>query len=212
MGQHGKIAGDEVVSRWENDVDELQQEDWEDVTGGPDDEHFESMDDLADPSYEPPDNGGDIYLPPKGEYMGPSDEEMKEYGLMDDKYEIMIIPATKRQEKIAAWLADSTLAEPFRSGSRSDFMVREGSPVLLQGGVSVELLSWLEREGFEDRLMVNGYTVTKGLDRRGAGVVMVFRKKEVVKAPFKFEEPPSFDAEPAEVEKDVQLPNDDIPF
>ena len=36
MSEYGKIAQDEVVSRWEDDVDELQQEDWEDVMGGPD--------------------------------------------------------------------------------------------------------------------------------------------------------------------------------
>ena len=212
MGQYGKIAEEEVVSRWEDDMDELQQEDWEDVMGGPDDEHFENMDDMVDPSYEPPDNEDDSYLPPKGEYMGPSDEAIKEYGLMDDEYDIMIIPATKRQEKITAWLAESTLAESFKSGSRSDFMVREGNPVLLQDGVSLELLSWLAYEGFEDRLMVNGYTVTTGLDQSGAGDVMVFRKKEIVKAPFIFDEPPSFNAKPAEVGKNVQIPDDEIPF
>jgi hypothetical protein len=29
MSQYGKLAEDEVVSRWEEDVDELQQEYWE---------------------------------------------------------------------------------------------------------------------------------------------------------------------------------------
>ncbi len=28
VSEYGKIAQDEVVSRWEDDVDELQQEDW----------------------------------------------------------------------------------------------------------------------------------------------------------------------------------------
>ena len=36
MSQYGKIAEDEVIARWEDDVDELQAEDWEDVMGGPD--------------------------------------------------------------------------------------------------------------------------------------------------------------------------------
>jgi len=131
---------------------------------------------------------------------------------MDDEYEIMMISATKRQETIVGWLAESPLAEPLKGASRSDFLVKEGRPVLLKDGITVELFSWLEHEGFEDRLMVKGYTVTTGLGRKGAGGVMIFMKNEVVKAPFKFDEPPAFNAESEEMETGLTLPKDDIPF
>ncbi len=215
MSEYGKIAQDEVVSRWEDDVDELQQEDWEDVMGGPDDRHFEQMDDAVDPDYQPPEYEDDGYLPPKGNDGGTQEDKMEPYDFADDEfdeYDVMMIEATKRQEEIVAWLADSLLAQPLKGGSRSDFLIREGAPVRLLDGALVELLSWLELEGFEDRLMVSGYVVTTALDRKGTGDVMIFRKTPVVKAPFVFDELPDVAVAPEAEELNAPVSDDDIPF
>ncbi len=215
MSEYGKIAQDEVVSRWEDDVDELQQEDWEDVMGGPDDRHFEQMEDMVDPGYELTEYEDDGYLPPKGKDRGSLEDEMERFDFMDDEfdeYDVTMIEATKRQEEILAWLADSPLAKPLKGGSRSDFLIQEGAPVRLLDGVLVELLSWLEIEGFEDRLMVSGYVVTTALDRKGTGEVMIFRKRPVMEAPFAFDEPSDVATDPEEKTANVKLSDDDIPF
>ena len=193
---------------------ELRQVDWEERMCGPDDDKFERMDRLVDPGYEPPENDDNFYLPPKGEDMVLRDEEMDEYGFMDDEFDefrVLMISATKRQKKIVKWLADSPLAEPVKGGSRADFLVREGSPVRMQDGPMVELLSWLESEGFDENIMVSDYTVSVGPDRRGPGEVMVFRKKQVLKAPFSLADSPAEFPEDEE-ERNVDFSDDDIPF
>jgi len=137
--------------------------------------------------------------------MAPRDEEFDDYDLMDDEYgEIpeLMVSGTKRQEEITAWLADSPLAEPLKGGSRSDFLVREGAPIRMQDGPVVEIISWLESEGFDETLMVSGYTVSTGLDRRGTGDMMVFRKRQVLEAPFSLEDSSDFISDTEEYEED----------
>ncbi len=195
-------------------MDEFLQEDWEDVMGGPDGCHFEEIDDMVDPGCELREYEDDGYLPLKGKDRGGLEDEMERYDFMDDEfdeYEVTMIEATKRQAEIVAWLADSSLAKPLKGGSRSDFLIQEGAPVRLLDGVLVELLSWLEIEGFEDRLMVSGYVVTTALERKGTGEVMIFRKRPVVEAPFAFDEPSDAAADQQEKTTNVKLSDDDIP-
>ena len=157
----------------------------------------------------------DFYLPPKGENMAPRNEEFEDYDFLDDEFDevpLLMISGTERQKKIVAWLRDSPLAEPIKGGSRADFLVREGSPVRMQEGPVVEMISWLESEGFDESLMVSGYTVSTGMDRRGMGEVMVFRKRQVLEAPFSLEDSSDFSPEPKEDEEDDRLSDDDIPF
>ncbi len=185
------------------------------MMGGPDDRHFEQMDDAVDPGYEPQEYEDVGYSPPKGKEIGTQEKEMDPYDFMDDEfdeYDVMMIEATKRQEEIVAWLADSPLAQPLKGGSRSDFLIREGAPVRLLDGALVELLSWLELEGIQDRLMVSGYVVTTALDRKGTGDVMIFRKTPVVEAPFVFDEPPDVAVAPEAEELNALVSDDDIPF
>ena len=218
MSQYGKIAEDEVIARWEDDVDELQAEDWEDVMGGPDEGY---AGEVVDVDYEAEQSNEDDFLETKGKDMGaPSDEELAGYDFTEeelDEYEIMMTNASKRQEEIVAWLADCSFAEPLKRGSRSDFLIRKGCPVRLKDGELVELLAWLAVEGFSDRLMVSGYVVTTHSERKGTGEVMVFKKQQPVDAPFDFDESSTVPSNSAETpiedgQPSIGLPDDGIPF
>ena len=123
----------------------------------------------------------------------------------DDDYEddVEMMEGDERQEKILKWLVDSPLAEPIEGGG-ADFFVRQGSPVRLNDGTIVEAVSWLDSEGFDESLLVEGYTVSTQFLEQTMGEVMIFRKRQVVDAPFGFD----YLEEPS---GEVDGP-DDIPF
>lgn len=119
---------------------------------------------------------------------------MMERNFFDDDYEdddyiddIEMIPGDERQKEILKWLAASPLAEPIE-GNGADFFVRRGSPVRLQGGLIVEAVSWLDSEGFDETLLVENYTISTQFLDHAWGEVMIFRKREMVDAPFEFED------------------------
>ena len=145
-----------------------------------------------------------------------SREEMEEYEFMSDEFDeapLLMVSASKRQEEIVVWLTDSHLAETIKGGSRSDFLVREGSPVRMKDGLVLEILSWLRSEEIDESLMVSGYTVTTGLDRWGVGEVMIFRKKQVFDAPFSVGDlSDRFLDDEDEEDGNFEVPDDDIPF
>jgi hypothetical protein len=107
----------------------------------------------------------------------------------DDDYDIDIemMEGDDRQKEILKWLADSPLAESLEGGSRADFFIRQGSPVRLKDGTIVEAVSWLDSEGFDESLFIDGYTVSTEFLDYAKGEAMIFRSREVVDAPFDFE-------------------------
>jgi hypothetical protein len=127
------------------------------------------------------------------------DEEI--YGMKMDK-------ASKRQIRILKWVSASPLAEPIQGGSRGDFFIRPGHPVRLEDGLVVEAVAWLEHEGFDEFLLVKGYTVIRDQVDGADGECLIFRKREIVQAPFRYKEKflkeDTFDTPP-----DME---DDIPF
>ncbi len=134
----------------------------------------------------------------------------------DDDYDydvdIEMIPGDERQKEILKWLADSPLAESIEGGSGADFFIRQGSPVRLQGGFIVEAVSWLDSEGFDESLFIEGYTVSTEFLDHARNEVMIFRKREVVDAPFGFEDLPPFSTEGLEGFPGASDDPDDIPF
>jgi hypothetical protein len=132
----------------------------------------------------------------------------------DDDYDIDIemLPGDERQKKILKWLADSPLAEPVEGGSADDFFICQGSPVRLEGGFIVEAVSWLDSEGFDESLLIEGYTVSTEFLDNARGQAMIFRKREVIDAPFAFEDLPPFSSEDLEGTSGASDDPDDIPF
>ncbi len=134
----------------------------------------------------------------------------------DDDYDydvdIEMFPGDERQKKILKWLADSPLAEPIEGGSGADFFIRQGSPVRFQDGSIVEAVSWLESEGFDESLLIEGYTVSTELLDNARGEAMIFRKREIIEAPFAFEDSPPFSTEDLEETSGASDDPDDIPF
>lgn len=126
----------------------------------------------------------------------------------DDDYDydvdIEMITGDKRQEEILKWVADSPLAEPMQEGGGADFFIRRGSPVRLKDGTIVEAVSWLDSEGFDEGLLIEGYTISTEFLDHARGEVMIFRKREIIDAPFEFED---LDGLPG-----VADDPDDIPF
>jgi len=106
----------------------------------------------------------------------------------DDDDDIEMILGDDRQKEILKWLVDSPLAErPGHGANKADFFIRHGSPVRLKDGTIVEAVSWLESEGFDESLYVEGYTVSiRELDQ-ATDEVMIFTKREMVDAPFEYE-------------------------
>ncbi len=165
--------------------------------GGPDDDVFErrrAAEEGEDDAWED--------MPPDMEDYDFSDEDESVFALMLEK-------AGQRQTDIFKWLARSNLAEPIQGGSRADFFIRRGQPVRLEDGLLVEIVSWLEYEGFDESLMVEGYTIIKDLVDGADGECLIFRKRKVVHAPFSHREefqPKSNAGEPS------LLDDGDIPF
>jgi len=142
---------------------------------------------------------------------------MKEHDFFeDDDYDydddIEMIPGDERQEEILKWLVDSPLAESIEGGSGADFFIRRGSPVRLQGGFIVEAVLWLDSEGFDESLFIEGYTVSTEFLEHARGEVMIFRKRDVVDAPFGFEDLPPFSPKDLEGLPGASDDPDDIPF
>jgi len=134
----------------------------------------------------------------------------------DDDYDydddIEMILSDERQEEILKWLMDSPLAESLEGGGGADFFVRQGSPVRLKDGIIVDAVSWLDSEGFDESLFIEGYTVSTEFLDHTRGEAMIFRKREVIDAPFGFEDVPLFSSEDLEGSPGDSDDPDDIPF
>ena len=138
-------------------------------------------------------------------------EDMEDYPFFEDDEEFFAMTmdeADERQIMILKWLADSPMAEPVQGGSRDDFFIRRGWPVRLEDGPMVEAVSWLENEGFDEYLLVEGYTVSTDFVDGADGEALIFRKREVIDAPFRYSDGPGSGF------YDEELPGDekDIPF
>jgi len=140
---------------------------------------------------------------------------MEDYDFFeDDDYavDIEMLPGDERQKEILTWLMDSPLAESLEGGSAGDFFIRRGTPVRLKGGFIVEAVSWLDSEGFDESLLIEGYTVSTDFLDHAGGEIMIFRKREVIDAPFEFEDLASFSADDMEDFPGAPGNPDDIPF
>lgn len=154
---------------WETGMDELQQEDWENYMGGPDDCEFEAQRDIHENPWEKMETG----------------MEQCEFGeSSQDDAEISMITADKRQTEIFQWLRLSPMATPVNRGGEGDFFLTRGWPVRLKSGPVLELLSWLETEGFHARLLLAGYTISKGLLEESGAETMIFQQRPPVEVPF----------------------------
>lgn len=130
----------------------------------------------------------------------------------DDDDDMELILADERQEEILKWLVDSPLAETIEAGKGADFFIRRGSPVRLKDGTLVDAVSWLDSEGFDESLFIEGYTVSTEFLDHARGEVMIFTKREVVDAPFGFEDLLPFSTEDLEELPKASDDPDDIPF
>lgn len=115
------------------------------------------------------------------------DDDFFEDDDYDEEEDIEMVPGDDRQKEILKWLVDSPLAERLEHGAKVDFFIRQGSPVRLKDGTIVEAVSWLESEGFNESLYVEGYTVSiRELDQ-AEEEVMIFTQRHLVDAPFEYE-------------------------
>ena len=166
MGNIREICGygeeQRAVRLWETGMDELQQEDCV----------FEAQHQDNDTVFGDDEMGWD---------------EMDESGHTDDANEgadISMVPADKRQMEIFQWLLCSPMADPVKGGGEGDFMITGGWPIQLKDGPVFEAVSWLESEGFQARLLIEGYTVSREESDSDEAASMVFRRRQVVEAPF----------------------------
>lgn len=121
------------------------------------------------------------------DFFEDDDDEYDDEYDTDADIDIEMFIGDERQKQILKWLIDSPLAEPLEGGEKADFFIRQGSPVRLKDGFVVEAVSWLETEGFDESLLVEGYTLSTEFLDNARGQAMIFRKRQIVDAPFEIE-------------------------
>ncbi len=95
-----------------------------------------------------------------------------------------MMPADQRQTDIFHWLRTSPLAGPLPGGEEGDFCVMGGCPVRLKGGPVQEVLSWLELEGFDEGLLLAGFTVYRDRSAESGVESLIFRQGSVIDVHF----------------------------
>ncbi|OTE95700.1 hypothetical protein BCS42_07085 [Crenothrix sp. D3] len=88
-----------------------------------------------------------------------------------------------RQTQIIDWLATVHLiAVPIKN--RNGFFVTRGTMIRLKNGKEVEILAWLESEGFKNNMSIAGYSVKHSPKSADFQERLFFFKMVATEAPF----------------------------
>lgn len=135
--------GESTDTDWSESFDDMGPGDWEQYMGGPDDDYF-------DPPL-PPDE------PEYGDYevMAYGSEPVHSASRAGEDASAESGPMGGTLSDVVAWLTDSSLARPLRSGD--GFYVVRGPLVRLRDGREVEVLEWLAALGAVPGARVGDY-------------------------------------------------------
>lgn len=88
-----------------------------------------------------------------------------------------------RQTQIINWLAKAhTIIVPIKN--RNGFFVNRGIMVRLKSGKEVEILEWLESEGFKNNMSIAGYNVKHSPASADFQERLFFFKMDATEVPF----------------------------
>ena len=182
-------TGSQVAERWEEDLDELEPEDWEFHFGGPEDRILEEIENEEDEIE---------MVADQTEFESEEDESEEDW---DEEFEercpkfenggpMSMKVASNRQVEIFEWIRSSELGRPV-DRQLGTFEIPSSILIKLKNGIISDVGTWLSREGFNDGLILDQYSVSvsKSETAEEKEVTFIFEKRQIIEVPFEFGDP-----------------------